>query len=206
MANKKHGMTGAPNIAYGWACFSVVALRSTLVGKTMVAGASKCGFPAFEEFLAEAGPRPKPELTIDRIDNDKHYEKGNVRWATWSQQASNKRKGLLVAGRCLTRCPRGHAYTAENSLQQSHDKRRCKQCYQEYQRRKNRKKDAKRSAKDRMNTAVRRYVKRFGGTVLLHGLPPLLPHDCLPTGWPVNAETALVLAQKVSAEQGKHLN
>lgn len=48
-------------------------------------------FKSFEEFYAEVGPRPSPELTLDRINNDGHYEPGNLRWATWSQNLNNQR-------------------------------------------------------------------------------------------------------------------
>lgn len=46
---------------------------------------------SFEEFLAEVGLKPSPELTIDRIDNNGHYEKGNLRWTTRHIQNLNKR-------------------------------------------------------------------------------------------------------------------
>jgi hypothetical protein len=59
-------------------------------------------FKNFEEFYAEVGPRPEPKFdySLERIDNNGHYEKGNVCWATKKQQARNRRCdkcGILLA-------------------------------------------------------------------------------------------------------------
>lgn len=45
------------------------------------------GFQCFE---ADMGPRPDG-LTLDRIDPFLNYEPANCRWATWTQQANNRR-------------------------------------------------------------------------------------------------------------------
>lgn len=46
-------------------------------------------FASFEEFLAEMGPRPSDLHSLDRADNDGHYEPGNVQWTTKRGQSLN---------------------------------------------------------------------------------------------------------------------
>lgn len=50
----------------------------------------------FTAFLAEVGPRPTPAHSLDRIECNRGYEPGNVRWATLDEQAANRRWCLLV--------------------------------------------------------------------------------------------------------------
>lgn len=47
---------------------------------------------SFEAFLADIGPKPSPQHSIDRIDNDGDYEPGNVRWALMTEQAANRKR------------------------------------------------------------------------------------------------------------------
>jgi len=49
-------------------------------------------FDSFEEFYAELGDAPEPTYSLDRIDNNGHYEAGNVRWASKSDQVKNRRE------------------------------------------------------------------------------------------------------------------
>lgn len=45
----------------------------------------------FPAFLAHVGRRPSKTHSLDRIENDGHYEPGNVRWATLEEQRRNRR-------------------------------------------------------------------------------------------------------------------
>lgn len=44
-----------------------------------------------EWILGNLGP-PTDQQSLDRIDNNGHYEAGNLRWATRSEQGQNKRR------------------------------------------------------------------------------------------------------------------
>lgn len=52
-------------------------------------------FESFEQWYAELGPRPTPQHSVDRRDNDKGYEPGNMRWATVKEQRANQRQKRL---------------------------------------------------------------------------------------------------------------
>lgn len=51
---------------------------------------------SFLKFARHVGPRPSPDHTIDRINNQGSYVPGNIQWATRTEQAENTRNNPEV--------------------------------------------------------------------------------------------------------------
>lgn len=56
---------------------------------------------SFKSFLSGVGEAPVG-MTIDRIDNSKNYEPGNVRWVSRREQNKNRRNTRVVTVRGFT--------------------------------------------------------------------------------------------------------
>ncbi len=69
------------------------------------------GLPAFIEYVeGELGDRPDG-FTLDRIDNGRGYEPGNLRWAPDEVQRANKRQAYIVDLRCAKQLRSGKSCT-----------------------------------------------------------------------------------------------
>lgn len=66
----------------------------------------------YAAFLAHVGRRPSPRHSIDRIDPNRNYEPGNVRWATSLEQQNNRRntRRVVVGGREIPLCDAVRAF------------------------------------------------------------------------------------------------
>ena len=51
----------------------------------------------YSNFLEDMGRAPGEGYSVDRKDNDKGYFKENCRWATWIEQARNKRNSVKIS-------------------------------------------------------------------------------------------------------------
>lgn len=58
----------------------------------------------FDLFYADVGERPFPDAQIDRIDNDKGYEPGNVRWVSRKENQRNRRANHCLTFDGVTKC------------------------------------------------------------------------------------------------------
>lgn len=61
-------------------------------------------FQSYEEFLECVGRKPTPKHSLERIDVNGHYERGNVKWATLSEQKRNQRRNRNLTALGKTQC------------------------------------------------------------------------------------------------------
>jgi hypothetical protein len=94
----KHGDTAGGRIAVEHKCWASMKARclnpSALNFKHYGGrGITVCDewVDDYEAFLAHVGRRPSSQHSLDRVDNERGYEPGNVRWATKTEQARNRR-------------------------------------------------------------------------------------------------------------------
>lgn len=94
----KHGMDGTPEyrawISMKNRCTSNKSANYKNYGGR---GISVCNeWMDFNAFINDMGLRPSASHSIDRIDNNKGYSKGNCRWSTKKEQAQNRRSSVIV--------------------------------------------------------------------------------------------------------------
>lgn len=89
--NKTHGMSGTPEWYAYWAANQRCNPNNAAKRANYYDRGIRFRFTSFEQFFAEVGFKPSPKHSLDRIDNDKGYEPGNVRWATQEEQVRNQR-------------------------------------------------------------------------------------------------------------------
>lgn len=92
-----HRMTGSPEFGAYCAAKTRCTNTKTKDWKNYGGRGIEFHFASFAEFILNVGPRPSPAHSIDRIDNDGHYEVGNVRWATKAEQQCNQRRQKKIA-------------------------------------------------------------------------------------------------------------
>lgn len=89
--NKTHGMKGTPE----YTAYQQAKNRATNIKdkdwRYYGGRGIEFRFNSFEEFFREVGFKPTYLHSIDRINNNGHYEIGNIRWATKKEQILNRR-------------------------------------------------------------------------------------------------------------------
>jgi hypothetical protein len=57
----------------------------------------------FRGFFEDMGPKPSPDMSLDRKNTNGHYSKKNCRWATVQEQRENMRSNVWITRNGFTK-------------------------------------------------------------------------------------------------------
>lgn len=105
--HRVHGLSDAPE-AYVWSSMKARCYNQNTPNFFRYGGRGiricESWLSDFTSFYRDMGPRPSPKHSLERRDNNGHYEPSNCYWATVGQQARNRRSNVNLTFNGVTMC------------------------------------------------------------------------------------------------------
>lgn len=105
LTHETHGESAAKTRSITYKRWDAMTQRCRKNQRYIRKGISVCSeWSSYERFLEDMGPCPSELHTLDRIDNNAGYQKGNCRWATRKEQSRNMSTTRFITAFSKTQC------------------------------------------------------------------------------------------------------